>query len=118
MITSNKVNILGTEYSINVLTDREDEALESSDGYTDPTVKLIVIRDNSEDKNNGHAMIDLESLMNKTARHEIIHAFLCESGLIRNSSSVNNWSTNEEMVDWFAIQFPKIHKVYEELGIL
>lgn len=37
-------------------------------------------------------------------RHELIHAFLGESGLRSDSE----WAENEEMVDYFAIQFEKI----------
>ena len=42
-------------------------------------------------------------------RHEIVHAFLSESGLSANALSPDGaWALNEEMVDWFAIQGPKI----------
>jgi hypothetical protein len=51
-------------------------------------------------------------------RHEILHAFLYESGLRENSNKVYAWAENEEMVDWIAIQFPKIEKIYKELNIL
>ena len=51
-------------------------------------------------------------------RHEIIHAFLFESGLECNSLKTYNWAENEEMVDWFAIQSPKIFILYKELNIL
>ena len=43
-------------------------------------------------------------------RHEIIHAFLYESGMKECSSATQSWVENEEMVDWFAIQIPKIVK--------
>ena len=46
----------------------------------------------------------------KNKRHEIIHAFLFESGLAENSS----WAQNEEMVDFFAIQFPKLVEAFKE----
>ncbi len=45
----------------------------------------------------------------KNKRHEIIHAFLFESGLAENSE----WAQNEEMVDFFAIQFPKLMEVFK-----
>lgn len=112
------VSILGTEYTFSVLNEAQDKTLENCDGYTDYTVKKIIIRDNAEDANDITSVLDLKYLMNKTIRHEIIHAFLCESGLIRNSTRSDHWSINEEMVDWIAIQFPKIHKVYTELGVL
>ena len=57
---------------------------------------------------------NVEELEKKVLRHEIIHAYLGESGL-RSSSE---WAENEEMVDWFAIQFPKILKTFSELCIL
>ena len=54
-----------------------------------------------------------------TLRHEITHAFLNESGL-QNDTSVpgSGWATNEEMVDWIAIQFPKMKKAFEEADCL
>jgi uncharacterized membrane protein len=51
-------------------------------------------------------------------RHEIIHAFLFESGLADDSNSADAWAVNEEMVDWFARQAPKIYKVYKELKLV
>ena len=50
----------------------------------------------------------------KNHRHEIIHAFLCESGLAENST----WAQEEEMVDWFAKQAPKLIKAWKEAGAL
>ena len=41
-----------------------------------------------------------------------------ESGLDSNSNSADSWATNEEMVDWFAIQSPKIFKVFNELKLM
>ena len=62
---------------------------------------------------------DFSFIQKKTLRHEIVHAFLTESGLFNNTYNVDaGWSKNEEMVDWFAIQSPKIFKVYSELGII
>ncbi|WP_394967432.1 hypothetical protein [Candidatus Allofournierella merdipullorum] len=53
---------------------------------------------------------DLGKQHRKIIRHEIIHAFLFESGLAENS----DWAQIEEMVDFFAIQFPKLQKAFEE----
>ena len=48
-------------------------------------------------------------------RHEIIHAFLNESGLGWNTFAQEKaWAKNEEMVDWIAIQFPKILKAFKD----
>ena len=54
--------------------------------------------------------------MKQTLRHEIVHAFLGESGLSNNSNSIDAWARNEEVVDWFAIQGPKIYKAWQEAG--
>ena len=60
-----------------------------------------------------------ETYRKRVLRHEIIHAFLNESGLSDSSNQyAGAWAKNEEMVDWFAIQSPKIFKVYLELGLL
>ena len=60
-----------------------------------------------------------ETYRKKTLRHEITHAFLNESGLTDCSSVPSNgWAKHEEMIDWFAIQSPKIFKVFQELDIL
>lgn len=52
---------------------------------------------------------NLQVQIMKNKRHEIIHAFLFESGLAENSE----WAQNEEMVDFFAIQFPKLMEVFK-----
>lgn len=41
------------------------------------------------------------------------HAFLYECGL--NDSS--DWARNEELIDWLAIQFPKIQALFEKAGV-
>lgn len=106
-----KANVLGTEYKINITNSDNDPYLKDMDGYCDDTVKTIVV---DEMKPDGHSKKDLKDYQNKVMRHELIHAFLSESGLTNNSI----WADNEEMVDWFAIQFPKIEKVFRGLNIL
>ena len=54
----------------------------------------------------------------QVTRHEIIHAFLFESGLDISSGKADNWAVNEEMVDWFCIQIPKIQRCMQEAGVL
>lgn len=111
-----KINILGTEYRVEFRKEEEDAALKECNGYCDVTVKLIVVL---AEPNKECDYGDFSALQRKTLRHEIIHAFLTESGLFNNTYNVDSgWAKNEEMVDWFAIQSPKIFKVYSELGIL
>lgn len=117
-----KVNILGTEYTIERKNYKAEPAFEKNgiDGYCDGQLKKIVYCD----LNTYPIMTDETEEYRRacechTLRHEIIHAFFNESGLMENASQFcNAWAQNEEMVDWFAIQSPKIYKVFEELNIL
>ena len=117
-----KVNILGTEYRIEIHKVSEDSFMEEKGlaGYCEEENKLIAVADMSEEKY--FAGMDekaQETYRKKTLRHEIMHAFLNESGLSDSSNRFDSaWAKNEEMVDWFAIQSPKIFKVFVELGIL
>lgn len=99
-----KVSILGTNYDIKYTTPEEDIKLTGCGGYCDSTIKAIKIEDIENDPIN--SLTNLDVCMRKVARHEIIHAFLVESGLDSHSS----WATNEEMVDYFARQLEKIYK--------
>ena len=117
-----KINILGTEYRIETHKVSEDSYLEKNKlaGYCGEESKLIVIADMSEEKYfSGMDEKEKEVYRKRTLRHEIMHAFLNESGLSDSSNQYGGaWAKNEEMVDWFAIQSPKIFKVYSELGLL
>ncbi len=106
-----KVNILGTEYTIKECMAAEDSYLVNCDGYCDKTTKEIVIK-----KENGD-LGDFEVYKKKVMRHEIVHAFLNESGLCENFEH-HTWGQDETMIDWFAYQSPKIFKVFEEVGCL
>ena len=110
-----KINILGTEYLLEYLSSKEDKKLENLDGYTDSYLKRIVIEKDFENRLFDETKI--KNYQNKILRHEIIHAFLYESGLRENSKGAMAWAENEEMVDWFAIQSPKIFDVFNDLDI-
>lgn len=99
------INILGVNYTICKSEENEDKTLINCDGYCDYTTHLIVIK--KMEYENGSVQ-DLEYYEGKVLRHEIIHAFLFESGLGENS----DWARNEEMVDFFAFQLPKIIDSY------
>ncbi len=116
-----KIKVLGTEYEIVFKSDEEVAkdmcaAVGEYGGYCSETKKLIVIA--LFDKLYGENEKSKEYLKKWNMRHEIIHAFLNESGLSSDSNKVKCWAKNEEIVDWFAIQSPKIYKVFSELDIL
>lgn len=110
-----KANVLGVEYEITLAneTDRP-ERFDDRDGEVDESVKKIYVNDHSDCVDDVHSLDDKEYLTKKNVRHELIHAFLFESGLAENS----NWARNEEMVDWIARQFPKMVKTFEEVKAL
>ena len=104
------VNVLGTEYTIEIKKYAEDEAFErrSIDGYCDMSTYKGWEHETKE---------TISASEKKTLRHEIVHAFFDESGLGSNTFSVDGpWATNEEMVDWIAVQGPKIYKAWQEAG--
>ena len=116
-----KANVLGTKYKIEVRKISEDECLHKNGwaGYCNETLKLIVIGDvNGEEYEN---CTDEEKILieKEVLRHELTHAFLNESGLSSDSLQYSSgWAKNEEMVDWFAKQSPKIFKLFSECGCL
>ena len=107
-----KIDILGTPYEVTIKCESEDKGLVGCDGYCDAYLKLIVV---SNFKDCDGTPEEKEDKTKETMRHEIIHGFLNESGLRWSSHILDSgWAKNEEMVDWFAIQFPKILKAYQD----
>jgi hypothetical protein len=113
-----KVNILGSEWNVKFGSEKEYPNLTNVDGYTDLSTREIVVDDMEASQGQIGVKADLKSYQKQVVRHEIIHAFLLESGLDSNSNSADSWAMNEEMVDWFAIQSPKIFKVFNELKLM
>lgn len=107
-----KVKILGTEYEIIRNAEEKDyPQLKKCDGFTDFSIKKIVVADFDKDES---SIDDLEWYKNKVLRHEIVHAFIHESGLAENC----DWARNEEMTDWIAIQFTKMLEVFIQVGAI
>lgn len=105
------VNVLGTEYAIVI---GRDGLSDDVDGDCDDTLKRIRIDDFSDAHDGPCQKGNLKLQFKKNLRHEITHAFLCESGLAENS----DWAQNEEIVDWIAIQGPKLIKAWTEADAL
>lgn len=111
MITPKSVEILGTQYTIIEQSESENERLKGCDGYCDWTTKLIVV----EREMIGN-LGDMDVYVRKVLRHEIVHAFLLESGLHECSGETDAWAQNETMVDWFARMGPKIYAAWKDAG--
>jgi hypothetical protein len=116
------VDILGTEYEIIIKKYKEEEAFQRGciKGFCDSYKKQIIVCDPATFEgweNEDAKVIVMEQ--NETIRHEIIHAFLNESGLSAASGHCDaGWADNEEMIDWFTLQFPKIAKVMTDIKVL
>lgn len=108
-----KVNILGTEYTIIEETEDDNPKLKDANGLCEVYEKVISVVPEDDYAKEPNAYNNIKAFYNKVLRHEIIHAFFAESGLRNNS----DFAENEELVDWIAIQFPKIAKAFKELGI-
>lgn len=109
-----KINVLGTEYTLTVCNEAEDARLTGFDGITDETTKEMLVEAYEQHRDDPNSKRNLQIQINKVKRHEIIHAFLFESGLAENSE----WAQNEEMVDFFAIQFPKLLEAFKAADAL
>lgn len=110
-MNNQSIDVLGTSYKIKFLSPAEDKNLQTCDGYCDKTSKLIVVTTENTD------LGDFLTYQKSCLRHEIIHAFLFESGLS------NNWEHKpygheETVIDWIALQFPKILKVFMQLNCI
>jgi len=104
-----KVNILGTDYKILKDTPKNNSKLVNAAAYVEFQTKEIVLDAHKYDKE--HNLIkDYDRFKRKVLRHEIVHAFLFESGL-------EDLAGNEVVVDWIANQFPKLHKAFKQLGV-
>lgn len=107
-----KVNILGAEYTVYIVPENEAIEMDSYDGFCDETAREITVKRYIRGRTGEKKHLDQQE--RKNLRHEILHAFLFESGLAENS----DWAQNEELIDWFAIQAPKIMKVWQEAEVI
>lgn len=109
------IDVLGTKYTVEILKRDEDAFLRDNeiDGYCDKTTKRIVVR--AEDETN--ELGNYDDYKRVCLRHEIVHAFLFESGLQQNFKH-DQWGHDETMVDWVAMQFPKLLKAFKEADAL
>ena len=109
-----KVDVLGAEYSLFIdVQEDEDPILAHCSGYCDKTVKRIVVMGKAEETNLDDWMVYQKTIM----RHELIHAFLFESGI----SGDCKWDFPgdehpEHMVEWIAMQFPKLLRAFQTVG--
>ena len=98
------INILGTNYRFVV----DSKSLEpDTDGLCGYYNKQITIRRVIDIFDNTAKFEEKKLRFNEIMRHEIVHAFLDESGL-------DNYSSDEVLVQWMAAQLPKMFEVMKE----
>lgn len=115
------VDVLGTTYEIVVKKYDEDDYFERNEasGYCSSLEREIGLCDMATYPGFENETEAIRSGQTKlTLRHEIVHAFLSESGLSANSNASDCWARNEEMVDWFAVQGPKIYHAWAAAGAM
>lgn len=103
-----KINVLGTEYSIEKHNMDEDVKLRDANGYCEYFSKKIILEDIKPDPMNVEKIEDFEK---KVLRHEIVHALFFECGL-------SKYTHDEDLVDWIALLGEKLNKIWEEAGAL
>jgi hypothetical protein len=100
------LSILGTIYDYMEIDANKDQKMHEVDGYCDGSSHTIRVNNNYG--NSILNMADLKNYKKLVQRHEIIHAFLCESGL-------QEYSNNEIIVEWIAKQFPKLLDTFKAI---
>ena len=113
-----KINVLGTEYTISRFDYNEKSIFEKRGigGYCDDITKEIVLCNLRTHPVCADYMDDYCRTAEKMClRHELVHAFFNESGLSDSSLQYESgWAKNEEMVDWIALQFPKLLQAFKD----
>lgn len=118
-----KIFVLGTEYQVFTKVKLEDDLClkeKQLAGYCNSISKTIVIGDASTFESCKYDSPSTRETYEKaTLRHEIVHAFMYESGLDSSALTYDGpWATNEEMIDWFAAQGQKIFSAWEDADAL
>lgn len=103
-----EADILGTKYTIVFVPENKQDY----DGLCDASIKQITVVEIASDGTD-RVKKNLDYVKNKILRHEIIHAFIYESGL-----DSGNTLDEEQIVDWIAVQSPKLFEIFRKLSII
>lgn len=118
-----KVNILGSDYYIIKRDYCEDDTFlnKGAGGYCSMmTHEIVVCNMETFPGYESESKEFTSNLQKEILRHEVVHAFLYESGLNYSSHTISDcgWACDEEIVDWIAIQLPKLAAILEKLNAL
>lgn len=102
-----KILVLGQQYTMTY-----SEELEDKDGICDKTTKEIEICKTLFEPSKPGQIKNMKVYAHKVMRHEIVHAMMFESANESNSAL-----HTEQVVDWIAIMYPKLKKLFKQLEI-
>ena len=113
-----KMNINGQDYRVEIAKyEKYYDAFQSRSGWTDFGAKSIVALD-AEDytkyEDTGLGPESANRITERILRHEIMHAFMYESGL----DTETNFARDEILIDFLAIQLPKIVALMDKHDLL
>lgn len=114
-------NILGSEWKIRFVDPDENIVMTEKNMFAyEYFISHEIVCTHMDYYNSKDQMTEEEQLLLicMSLRHEVIHAYLDESGLGSCTVPVEAWAVNEEMVDYFATMMPKIYKTFEELDLV
>ena len=103
------VMILGAVWTVRSATETEEPRLDGVNGFTDWTTRTIYLEKNTQGN-----LGSIEIYMNQVIKHEVVHAFMFESGL-GDAFEHKDYGQEETIVDWFAFQMGKIANVVMEI---
>lgn len=129
-LNNKKVDVLGTKYTLRIVDTEKDtlDALTKKLLVDDPAsarcllLRKIIMADIANwdftDYETNEDTFD-NPAVDEALTHELYHAFFYESGLDNCTFLEEDvpWAKHEELVDWCAIQFPKILAARRQLGI-
>ena len=103
--------ILGETWTIAIVPTSADKRLNDCDGFCDKTSRRILVDDYSQCDD--YNLDNKQAQISQNIRHEIVHAFMFESGLQANWQHPD-FGHEETVVDWIAAQWPKMKAVIED----
>jgi hypothetical protein len=111
-----KVDVLGSTYFVEIVPYTKYPVLFGKAlGWCDFHAKKIVVLDMAtveiEDELNTQSP---DKATNRIFRHELVHAFFYESGLDEQS----DFARDEILVDFLAMQIPKMVRIFSKLDLL
>ena len=106
------VNILGTDYVLHICQSSKDKRFEelACDGFCDQSTQELFVT-NYIDSKEPISVKDPAYCIRGAIRHEMVHAFLYESGL-GSDWEHKQYGQEETTVDWIARQFPNMYETY------